>query len=325
MASNTVPVGLPPVPPNIGAIVGAQFVGTLLNFCLYGVLAVQAYIYYITFPKDSWKIKGLVYFVVALETAQTITTGIDGFRWFANGFGNVLVIAAPGLGPLNTPIMGSIIALIVQSFFCYRIWVIKKSAWWLSALILAVSVISAVGGIIGGIEAWIQEDISEDHNNNTVVNMWLIADVVADVMIAASMSFLLLRASNRRIHQTHRMITRIIQMTVETNAISTFLAILTLILFSVDPGATFFICPSMLLGKTYSNSLLLSFNNRAYISKNEHQITLPVSSSLFTNSVQPSSGTTLNSNTYANNNTYAMGTLKQTSLGVKVDQESFEV
>ncbi|KIK52371.1 hypothetical protein GYMLUDRAFT_180216, partial [Collybiopsis luxurians FD-317 M1] len=96
-------------------------VGIFFNFCLYGVLAIQAYIYHIAFPQDAFRIKALVYSVVAFETAQTIITGVEGFRWFAAGFGNMLVVAKPGLGPLCVPIMGSIMALTVQVFFCYRI------------------------------------------------------------------------------------------------------------------------------------------------------------------------------------------------------------
>jgi len=122
--------------------------------------------------------------------------------------------------------------------------------------------------------------------------MWLIGDVVADVMIAAIMAFLLLQANDRRVStQTHRMIIRIIQMTVETNTVSACLAILSLILFSADSSATYFACPSMLLGKTYSNSLLLSFNNRAYLLKDQHQTTVTASSLLFKHTVQPGFGT----------------------------------
>lgn len=40
-----------------------------------------------------------------------------------------------------TPIMGSVIALMIQLFFCYRIWVIKKSALILSIVIAVVSTI----------------------------------------------------------------------------------------------------------------------------------------------------------------------------------------
>ncbi|KAG6855714.1 hypothetical protein H0H87_011702, partial [Tephrocybe sp. NHM501043] len=54
----------------------------------------------------------------------------DVFQWFAAGFGNAVKIQDPLTSPVNTPFMGSIMALVVQIFFCYRIFIINRSAWW---------------------------------------------------------------------------------------------------------------------------------------------------------------------------------------------------
>ncbi|KAF9018690.1 hypothetical protein BDZ89DRAFT_959871, partial [Hymenopellis radicata] len=112
--------------------------GTLFNWALYGIVAVQVYIYHLSFPKDNIKIKCLVYFVLAFETAQTIMNGVDVFNGFARGFGDMAIIGNPGISPVYTPVMGSIIAFVVQMFFCYRILVIRRSAWWLCVLIALV-------------------------------------------------------------------------------------------------------------------------------------------------------------------------------------------
>jgi hypothetical protein len=42
--------------------------------------------------------------------------------------------------------MGSVIALAVQLFFCYRISVFRSGAIWWSAMIAAVGIISVSGG-----------------------------------------------------------------------------------------------------------------------------------------------------------------------------------
>lgn len=70
-----------------------------------------------------------VYFVLAFETAQTIMNGVDVFNNYARGFGNLLIISNPYLGSVYTPIMGSIMSMIVQLFFCYRIWLISHMPW----------------------------------------------------------------------------------------------------------------------------------------------------------------------------------------------------
>jgi hypothetical protein len=80
-----------------------------------------------------------VYFVVIFETVQTILSGIDAFNWAAKGFGNFSIIPSPGLSAIDTPFMDGVISIIVQLFFCYRIWVINKNAWWFSIFTAMVS------------------------------------------------------------------------------------------------------------------------------------------------------------------------------------------
>ncbi|KIK52372.1 hypothetical protein GYMLUDRAFT_64306 [Collybiopsis luxurians FD-317 M1] len=122
------------------------------------------------------------------------------------------------------------------------------------------------------------------------------------------MTFLLLRAADKRHHQTFRMVTRIIQLTVETNTVSSILAILTLALYSVRPlsilmfyfavpkisfqcgkSVTYFLCP-------YANSLLISFNNRAYVLK-EAETVVPNQSSNGGSAIRFTAGLTFHSGT----------------------------
>ncbi|KAF8904514.1 hypothetical protein CPB85DRAFT_1437809 [Mucidula mucida] len=264
------PGTLPPIPDNIESIIGPQLLGSLFNFTLYGILALQVYIYHTSFPQDNRKIKWLVYFVFAFETAQTIMNGVDVFNSFARGFGNLLIIAEPGISPIYTPIMGSVIAFMVQIFFSYRIWIIKRSVWWLSATIATISLVQAASGFVGGVRAiLLVKDIQAGHahNQTLLVYMWLIGDAVADVLIAGVMSVLLLKAKSRQHSQTNDAVSRIVRMTIETNALSTAIAVISLVLFATDEKGTFFICPTMVLGKIYSNTLLLTFNNRNALSR----------------------------------------------------------
>ncbi|KAJ7888083.1 hypothetical protein B0H14DRAFT_2337328, partial [Mycena olivaceomarginata] len=94
-------------------------IGSLLNFSLYGVLAVQVYVYRLTFPHDKRSIKWLIYSVFSLQTALTAVNGADIYYWFAAGFGDVVEFSQPRFSPFYTPVAGSAMALIVQTFFCY--------------------------------------------------------------------------------------------------------------------------------------------------------------------------------------------------------------
>ncbi|KAJ7487773.1 hypothetical protein FB451DRAFT_1528369, partial [Mycena latifolia] len=264
MATPTAPVVIP-IPPNIGSIAASQLIGSLLNYCLYGVLAVQVYVYRLSFPNDKASIKWMVYIIFLVETVLTALNGYDVFNWFAAGFGDIINFGKPGVSPYYTPIMGSVMAMVVQWFFCYRIYIIKREALPLS---IFIALVSPAGGIGGGAAAFLSANEAHDHIRIIFVYIWLIGDAVADVFIAGTMSFLLLRASRQQHKQTNDIVKRIVRLTIETNALSTFVAILSLILFYGTPNTTYFICPTMVLAKLYANTLLVTFNNRAFVHQN---------------------------------------------------------
>ncbi|KAJ7755348.1 hypothetical protein DFH07DRAFT_920574 [Mycena maculata] len=257
-----------PIPPNIGAIAASQLIGSLLNYCLYGVLAVQVYVYRLSFPNDKAAIKWMVYLIFLTETVMTALNGADVFNWFAAGFGNVLSFAQPRISPFYTPIMGSVMALVVQWFFCYRIYIIKREALYFSIFIATISMMQAAGGVGGGISSWLSDNEVHDHNRIIFVYLWLVGDAVADILIAGAMSYLLMSASRQQHKQTNDIVKRIVRVTVETNALSMLVAVISLALFYGIPNTTFFVCPTMVLAKLYANTLLVTFNNRAFIHQN---------------------------------------------------------
>ncbi|KAJ7060865.1 hypothetical protein C8F01DRAFT_176014 [Mycena amicta] len=257
-----------PVPPNIGSIAASQLIGSLLNFCLYGVLAVQIYVWRLSFPTDKPTIKWMVYLVFLVETVATALNGYDMYYWFADGFGDIVRFGKPHVSPFYTPILGSVMALVVQTFFCYRIYIIKRDAWWFCVFIVLVSLLQAAGGLGGGISAYLSANEEHDHNRIIFVYLWLIDEAVADTLIAITMTYLLLKAGQQQHRQTNDIVKRIVRLTVETNSASTIVAIISLALFFGTPNTTFFIAPTMVLAKLYANTLLVTFNNRAFIHKN---------------------------------------------------------
>jgi len=261
------PAGPIPVPPNIGSIAASQLIGSLLNYCLYGVLAVQTYVYRLSFPNDKPMIKWMVYTVFVVETVLTALNGVDVYHWFAAGFGDVLEFGKALISPAYTPIMGSVMALVVQWFFCYRIYVIKRQALPLCIFIALASMVQCAGGMGGGILTYLADNENHDATRIKFVYMWLIGDVITDVLIATTMTYLLLKATRQQHKQTNDIVKRIVRLTIETNTLSTVVAIVSLILFFGTPNTTYFICPTMVLAKLYSNTLLVTFNNRAFIHK----------------------------------------------------------
>jgi len=95
--------------------------------------------------------------------------------------------------------------------------------------------------------------------------MWLIGGAVADVLIAVAMCYLLLKAKSNINRRSSDVVSSLVRMTIETNALTASIAIIGIALFAALPHTTYFIAPTLFLGKLYANTLLLTFNNRAFL------------------------------------------------------------
>ncbi|KAJ7099044.1 hypothetical protein C8R43DRAFT_1048687 [Mycena crocata] len=254
------PPGLVPLPPNVGSITASPLLGSLLNFFLFGTLAVQVYVYRVCFPKDRLAIKWLVYLVALSMLVCTCLNAADAYYWWGSGFGDIVKFGDARFSPGYTPLWGSVIALAVQLFFCYRISVFGSGAMWWSGVIALVSMLQAAGGMGGGIKALITHNAQHDEIRTKLVYMWLVGDAVADLMIAVTMTTLLMQASEP---QTRDIVRGIIRLIIETNSFSASVAIVGLVLFAALPGTDYFVCPTMVLPGIYANTLLVLLNNRA--------------------------------------------------------------
>ncbi|KAJ6536447.1 hypothetical protein DFH09DRAFT_992471 [Mycena vulgaris] len=254
------PPGLPPLPPNIGTITSSQLIGTLLNFFLFGTLAIQVYVYNACFPKDRRAIKGLVYVVFIVMAVCTCLNAADTHYWYAAGFGDIVKFGQPRFSPFYTPLIGSVIALLVQLFFCYRISVFRSAAMWWSTLIAAISFLQAAGGMGGGIIALMTTNEQHDKARTVLVYMWLVGAAVADLMIAVTMTHLLRQAVEP---ETQDIVRGVVRLIIETNTFSASVAVIGLALFAGMPTTDYFICPTMILPGIYANTLLVLLNNRA--------------------------------------------------------------
>ncbi|KAL0952688.1 hypothetical protein HGRIS_006927 [Hohenbuehelia grisea] len=253
-----------PVPPgfNIASITAPLLFGGLFDYLFYGVLITQVYVYRVSFPKDKISMQALVYGIVLFETIQTAMCTADMYYWFLSGFGNMKHLSNPYLSPFDTPTMSSLISLAVQSWFCYRIWVLNHKYIWLLVVIIPISIAQAVGAINGAVFAHRVGDFAAAQSRVYNIHLWLIGNAVADVLIAAAMTHLLLRARHADNQYTSSILTRIVRLTVETNALTAGFALFGLIIFKAVPGTNWFTAPTLIIGKLYSNTLLLTFNNR---------------------------------------------------------------
>ncbi|KAF8890235.1 hypothetical protein CPB85DRAFT_1441242 [Mucidula mucida] len=146
--------------------IGLQLLGSLLNFMLYGILALQIYIYHTSFPRTIGR--------------------LNGWR-----------LAEPGIIPIYTPIMGSVIAFMVQFLDHQAVRVVAVGYYRYGnarfryaslhvaehGVCLQISVVQAASGFVGGVRAiLLVKDIQAGlaHNQTLLVYVKPLGTLVID-------------------------------------------------------------------------------------------------------------------------------------------------
>ncbi|KAF8991014.1 hypothetical protein BDQ17DRAFT_314794 [Cyathus striatus] len=268
---------IPSIPPNISTVTAPLLFGALFNHALYGILSTQVFFYSLTFPNDPKRNKILVYSVYLFETLQIFLATADTYYWLASGFGDVPRLDNTYISAFDTPIMCGIVSFVVQSWFCYRIWVLcdKRYVWW-SGLIFLISATQACAAIAGGARGHIQGHFSQAHDFIEIIYMWFIGSATADILIAGTMAYLLLQARAKDNSPLDGILIKLVTLVMETNALTASFALLSLTIFLAAPKTNWFICPILIIGKLYSNTLLVSFNNRSFLRVGKNPISMNI-------------------------------------------------
>jgi len=286
-------LALPPIPPDISRVTAPLLFGSVLNWCLFGVLLVQIYVYSYNFPEDKKFLKLFVYSVFFFETLQTALSGADLYYWFVSGYGNLNHLIHPYATPFDVLVIESLVSLSVQFFFVYRIWVLSsKKFWWYCLIICLCSTIDATAAFIGGIYTFMHGKFASGKTLKSIAMIWLIGNVMADILIAAAMLYHLVRRRRDRDcldsdHILDHALPRIVRLTIETNVMTTSVGILSLLIVMVFPHENWYTCPTAILGKLYSNTLLVSLNNRISIREAAATEEMSLKASVVTFAVTP--------------------------------------
>ncbi|CAK5272464.1 unnamed protein product [Mycena citricolor] len=256
-------MSLPAIPPGIAMITGPTMIGICLTWGFMGITLVQVYVYFTSYSHDPRGLKTLVGSLFFLDILQTAMVTADAFHWFVFGFGNMIQLNDTFLNSWDVPMLDGVISLIVQLFYCWRIYVLRKSMI-LPILISIVSLMQCVAGIVTAVKAHMLGQLSLISTEVVEQTMWLVGGAVADIAIAVVLCWTLLSVSNSQFRKSHNVIMRIVQLTVETNALTASVALIGLILFwAVPQHATLVVPPTAIIGKLYTNSLIAVLNNRS--------------------------------------------------------------
>ncbi|KAF9450341.1 hypothetical protein P691DRAFT_773990 [Macrolepiota fuliginosa MF-IS2] len=248
---------------------GPIFLGTVFNWCLLGTLFSQLYTYVLTYPEDTRHLKFLVGGLSVLEVLQTVLTTHHAWEMLVAGWGDTSFDRFLPWSAATFPIMTGLIALIVQVFFAWRIWVLRISTNYtrlakvMSVLIATIAVIQAAAAFYGGVSFGMVRSWEHVAELTWIVEIWLSGSLACDILIAATMITILIEASrDSPWNHTAAMINKLIVHAIETGAVTAITALVDLIFFELYKDTSLHQAPALLLGKLYTNALMVSLNGR---------------------------------------------------------------
>ncbi|KZT10209.1 uncharacterized protein LAESUDRAFT_747637 [Laetiporus sulphureus 93-53] len=219
---------------SIALIAGPQFLGICFNWALLGLLNLQVYLYYDYFPKDPWLLKCLAYGMLIYEWVQTGLITEAAMSIYVYNYGEVKDLLEFHNTWFSATMMCGIISATVQLYFAWRICKLSNSRV-LAGIIVVLSVLQCVASLVaGGIEKSIGIAYAIESKLIKAVVLWLSASALVDVLIAVTMTTLLLK-SKTGITSTDALINRMVRLVVETGTLTASLSIIVLITAKIEP------------------------------------------------------------------------------------------
>ncbi|KIJ61893.1 hypothetical protein HYDPIDRAFT_115393 [Hydnomerulius pinastri MD-312] len=161
--------------------------------------------------------------------------------------------------------MTGLVTTLTHGFFCWRIWVLRRSLLVL-VLVMTVSLVQFASltnlGFTNGL-------LPYDYGNSVAIGAaispfigaWLGGSLFCDLTITIYM-ILGLRKSRSQFHSTRLAFAMLTRLTIETGLITTTAALVELVLGTVYPDTMYHIAVFYTISKLYANCLLASLNFR---------------------------------------------------------------
>ncbi|KAJ7277439.1 hypothetical protein C8J57DRAFT_185400 [Mycena rebaudengoi] len=260
-------------------ILGVLELGVFFSLIMFGVVALQGYVYFRHCRADQAGLKVLVGFVLIFELCHTIAAAHSIYYF------TIVTAGLPELEkPANTyslsitPIFETLITALVQGFFAYRIRLLSGRVS-ISVVCWILCVLRFVGGMGVAAEGILDVPIQPNYFHlqdqyGWVITSALTVGAVLDILITVSMCVYIRRLyTPYTLPKGEELIHGLISWTIQTGLITSLTSVAVVITFLTMKHNFIWLALYTFLAKLYSNSLLVSLNsrpsNRAIIRKTE--------------------------------------------------------
>ncbi|KAJ7270385.1 hypothetical protein C8J57DRAFT_307099 [Mycena rebaudengoi] len=245
--------------PGVELLFGPLVIGLVLSNILYGVMAIQMFLYFQTFKKDAAYIRYLVLYLFFVETASVVFQVAIIYEPLILRYATErAVIISPKMLPADA-VSIVMVSTPIQLFTAWRISIITGSILF-PILISILSIASFAGGMLVTIFVTIRPEYHQFQSFSTQVITWLASSAACDILITVILTYSLW--SRKTGLAVDSQVNRIIRLTVQTGAITAIAAVMDFAIFLSFPQTTLQFIPDFSLSRLYSISLLSTLNAR---------------------------------------------------------------
>ncbi|KIP11306.1 hypothetical protein PHLGIDRAFT_141640 [Phlebiopsis gigantea 11061_1 CR5-6] len=236
----------PPIPP-LDNTLGAAFIGNLAAAVLYGFTSLQTFMYFDRY-NDGRPFKLLVAFLWVLDTLHLIFISHTLYIYSVTNFSNVLAMENVTWSIMAHVFVTGVSDVTVRGMFTHRVWLVSNKNLLLIPAIMVPSLVTLAGSIVFPIRGLQIGTYAGLTRISAVLYLSFAGGVLADVVIAAALSFSLARRKTG-IRGTDSMIRILIAYSVNTGILTSLCALLVLICYATMPSNFVFIAFYFVLPK----------------------------------------------------------------------------
>ncbi|KAF7309782.1 hypothetical protein MIND_00350100 [Mycena indigotica] len=214
---------------------GVLYVAVVISAALYGTGMLQFWMYIRKYhSRDSFSLQAVVVAVIICDTVQEALICHGVYKYLVTSIANPPVLTSVVDTLMIEIFFSCAIATLVQQFYCWRIWRIGRNVILTGAVSMQWAI--AASSLTAG------------------------ADVVISITLVV-----LLHASKTGFKASTDLINRLMIFSFNTGLPTSFCALMATICVTALPNTCLYILFFLLLGRFYTNSLLVTLNSRGYI------------------------------------------------------------
>ncbi|KAI0066224.1 hypothetical protein BV25DRAFT_1516883 [Artomyces pyxidatus] len=246
---------------------GAVQAGCLFSTALSGALCLQTFLYIRHYPDDSWRLKALVAFVWAMDTAQTCLISVVTWQYLILNFMNPHITDHIFPTVAATVSFTALLTFTVNGFFVHRVHRLSQSNWWLTGPTV-FCLISRLG--LAFVSTAEMSRLRSFHEFGAqfgpVFTSGLTLSAVTDILITGGLCYYL-RTMSHGLYNTRKMLSTLVNFADNNGALTCLVALASLICWVSMPYNLIYLGFHFTIGKFYSNSFLATLNMRDYIKR----------------------------------------------------------